>query len=126
MIAHAPFQSAGLWADLGAGCCADTNTDALFNGDLSDLNACQDKCTSFGDRCGYINFGWASSAYCTVIEKGTSPSNCAERDTSANGCGSSGNNGVHAYKYTLPGQSLLVRARTYAFVRACVRARVYI
>ena len=62
-----------------------------------DGKKCFQKCVDFGyDKCGFIERGWKDSTFCSIVEK-YSP--CPPLDSSGNGCGSTGNNGVHTYKY---------------------------
>ena len=86
------------FVDLGPGCC--TQDTWLFNQEIEgDFNGkkCFQKCVDFGyDKCGFIEHGWKDSTHCSIVEK-YSP--CRPLDSSENGCGSHGNNGVHTYKY---------------------------
>jgi len=96
----------GTWSDLGAGCCRQSAAVSarryLFNGRLvgqAGLAACKAKCVSFGEECGFVNYGWAGSRWCSVIKASASCSS-ETLDSSANGCGSSGSDGVRSYIYT--------------------------
>merc|ERR1712224_753302 len=79
--------------DLGAGCCANRDPSAfVFKGMAADLDACKAKCQSLGE-CGFIEYGWKNSKWCTVIPSGT---DCSTLAAGPKDCGSGGgDNGVH-------------------------------
>jgi hypothetical protein len=83
--------------DLGAGCCASRDPKSmLFKGMVSDLDGCKTKCQSLDD-CGFIEYGWKNSKWCTVIPAGVDCSNLA---AGPKDCGSGGgNNGVRTYRF---------------------------
>merc|ERR1719265_1995509 len=83
-------------ADLGAGCCASRNPETmLFKGNLDDLAACKAKCASIAD-CGFAEYGWKDSKWCTALSKST---DCSELADGVKDCGlGGGDNGVHTYE----------------------------
>lgn len=90
------FASAGDMADIGAGCCGERILDnMLFKGMVADLSACKAKCQKMKE-CGFIEYGWKGSKWCTVIPKGT---DCSSLADGPEDCGSGGgDNGVHTYE----------------------------
>merc|ERR1719463_344596 len=82
--------------DLGAGCCSKRDpATMLYKGMQDDLAACKAKCASIAD-CGFIEYGWKDSKWCTVISKDT---DCSELADGALDCGAGGgDNGVHTYE----------------------------
>merc|ERR1719453_2832471 len=81
--------------DLGTGCCLNRDPGQfLFAGMINDLAACKAKCAEIDD-CGFIEYGWAGSKWCTVIGKDT---DCSELADGPEDCGAGGgDNGVHTY-----------------------------
>merc|ERR1719181_2405805 len=69
------------WTDLGMGCCPGKRNNAtglvLYKGSPFDTaEACQAKCEEYGNRCGYIDWGWKCDTdegcgdYCLVWSVG--------------------------------------------------------
>eukprot|EP00746_Dinoflagellata_sp_MGD_P151807 gnl/MRDRNA2_/MRDRNA2_83252_c0_seq5.p1 gnl/MRDRNA2_/MRDRNA2_83252_c0~~gnl/MRDRNA2_/MRDRNA2_83252_c0_seq5.p1 ORF type:complete len:1125 (-),score=274.97 gnl/MRDRNA2_/MRDRNA2_83252_c0_seq5:41-3016(-) len=92
-----PSEEAEDFPDLGAGCCANRDpANMLFKGMVADMDACKTKCSGMED-CGFIEYGWKNSKWCTVIPAGVDCSNLA---AGPKDCGSGGgDNGVHTYQF---------------------------
>lgn len=88
----------GGFIDAGPGCCIrEQPQSTLFQGALGTLEDCKQKCLEFAD-CGWILHGWkgGTDPYCAVW---STIEDCVTIKSGANDCGSSGNDGVHTYKY---------------------------
>ena len=83
------------WVDLGAGCCSDRRNNALFTGDVEDLDACKKKCLDNGARCKFVEYGWKDSNWCYVV---SADAGCENLLNGHNDCGSAGNDGVHSFE----------------------------
>lgn len=82
--------------DLGSGCCTNRNVSSmLFKGMVADLDECKEKCRGL-DGCGFIEYGWKDSNWCTIIPEST---DCSTLADGPEDCGSGGgDNGVHTYE----------------------------
>jgi len=91
------------WSELGPGCCSANPRHAkngkLYAGEQDSLQACQAKCTKFGN-CGVVEYGWTkggSSKWCFIWSNARK---CDKLDSSKGGCGGrGGDNGVTSYKF---------------------------